>query len=104
MAWIVPGISSFTLVASPLQSKVVGLFPSMGCMVPQMFAARGNRSYLEFWAVIDGLQYLGYITPTVSPQPSVERVARAGHSTMGGTCTHMVMWALLWDLAVRLGG
>jgi hypothetical protein len=54
MAWIVPGISSFTLVASPLQSKVVGLFPSVGCMVPQMFAARGNRSYLEFWAVIDG--------------------------------------------------
>jgi hypothetical protein len=28
--------------APPLQSRVVGLFPRMGCMVPQSFVAGGN--------------------------------------------------------------
>jgi hypothetical protein len=76
----------------------------MECMVPQLFAAGGNRSYLEFWAVINGLWYLGYITPTVAPKPSVEWVVIDGHSTVGRAGTHMVLWALLRDLAARLWG
>jgi hypothetical protein len=50
------------------------------------------------------MRYLGYITPTVAPEPSVERVAGAEHSMVGETGTHMVLWAILWDLAVRLRG
>jgi hypothetical protein len=33
---------SLKLVAPSLQPGEVGLFPSMGCMVPKPFAARGN--------------------------------------------------------------
>jgi hypothetical protein len=33
-------------------------------MVPESFAARGKQSYLEFWAITNGLWYPGYITPT----------------------------------------
>jgi hypothetical protein len=51
-------------VASPLQPGVVGLFPGIGCMVPQLFATRANRSYPEFWAIIDGPWYPGYTTLT----------------------------------------
>jgi hypothetical protein len=34
-------------VALSLQPEEVGLFPGMRCMVPQLFAARGNRPYSE---------------------------------------------------------
>jgi hypothetical protein len=64
IAWIIPEISSFMLVVHPLQSRVVGPFPSTGCLVPQPFAAEGNRSYLEFWAITGGPRYPGYITLT----------------------------------------
>jgi hypothetical protein len=46
----------------------------------------------------------GDISPTVAPEPSVEQVTRAGHSTVGGTGTHMVLWALPWDSVVGLWG
>jgi hypothetical protein len=49
MAWIVLGVNFFRLVAPPLQHGVVGLFPGMECMVPQSFAAGGNRSYPRFF-------------------------------------------------------
>jgi hypothetical protein len=42
------GLDLFRLVAPPLQPRVVGPFPDTGCMDPQLFAARGNRSYSEF--------------------------------------------------------
>jgi hypothetical protein len=51
-------------VAPPLKSRVVGSFSGMGCMVPQVLAARGNRSYQEFWAVTDDPWYPGYFTLT----------------------------------------
>jgi hypothetical protein len=41
----------------PLQSRVVGPFPGTGCVVPQLFAAGGNRSYQEFWAITSGPRY-----------------------------------------------
>jgi hypothetical protein len=73
-------------------------------MVPQLFATGENHSYLEFWAVTGSPQYLGYIILIVAPKPSVERVARTGHSTVGGIGTHMVFWALPQDSVVRLRG
>jgi hypothetical protein len=56
-----PGLVLFRLVAPPLQLGVVGSFPDTGCMVLQPFAAGGNRSYQEFWAVTGGRRYLGYL-------------------------------------------
>jgi hypothetical protein len=73
-------------------------------MISQLFATGRNQSYLEFWVITGGPRYLGYITPMVALEPSIERVAGAGHSTVGGTGTHMVLWALLWDSVVRLWG
>jgi hypothetical protein len=69
---------------------VVGPFSGMGFMVLQPFAAGGNQSYPEFWVVTGTPRYPGYITLTVAPEPLIERVAGAGHSTVGKTGTHMV--------------
>jgi hypothetical protein len=38
------------------------------------------------------------------PEISIDRVARADHSMVGGIGTHMVLWALSQDSAVRLRG
>jgi hypothetical protein len=43
-------------------------------MVPQPFATRGNYPYLEFWAVTGGL---GYFTPIVALELSVEQAEKA---------------------------
>jgi hypothetical protein len=44
-----PRLVLFSLVPPPpLLTGAVGPFPGMRCMVPQLFAAGGNRSYLEF--------------------------------------------------------
>jgi hypothetical protein len=59
-----PGLVLFRLVVPHLQPGVVGPFPGMRCMVPQSFAAGGNRSYPEFWVVTGGPRYSGYIIPT----------------------------------------
>jgi hypothetical protein len=55
----------FRLVAPTLQPGVVRPSLGMGCMLPQPFAAGGNRPYPEFWAVAGGPQYLGYFTPII---------------------------------------
>jgi hypothetical protein len=73
-------------------------------MVPQPFTAGENWSYPEFWTVIGDPRYPGNFTPTADPEPSVEQVALAGHSKVGRTISHMVLWALPWDSAVRLRG
>jgi hypothetical protein len=80
------------LVAPSLQPREVGLFPSTGCMVPQSFATNQQ-------AAVPGVNYNDN-----SPEPLVERVAGADHSTVGRIGTHMILWALLWDLAARLWG
>jgi hypothetical protein len=56
-----PRLVLFRLVTPPLQPRVMGSFPITGYMVPQPFAAGGNRSYLEFWIVTDSLLYSGYL-------------------------------------------
>jgi hypothetical protein len=60
--------------------------------------------YLEFWAVTGIPRYLEYITPILGPEPSIEQVAGARHSTVDGTGTDMVLWTLPRDSAVRLWG
>jgi hypothetical protein len=40
-----PQLVVFRLVGLPLQPIDVGLFPGIGCMVPQPYAAGGSRSY-----------------------------------------------------------
>jgi hypothetical protein len=69
---------------------VVGPFPGMGCMVRQPFAAGGNQSHPEFWAVTGSPRYVGYITSIVAPEPSNRRVAGADHSMVGRIGTHTV--------------
>jgi hypothetical protein len=94
---LLPELVLSRLVAPPLQPSVVGSFPGRGCMVSQPFATRGNRSYLEFWVVTGNPWYPGYFTPIVAPEPSLEWVVGAGHSMVGRTGSHKVLWALLWD-------
>jgi hypothetical protein len=60
-----------------------GPYPSTGYMVSQPFAAGGNRSYPEFGAITGNPWYMGYFTLTIALEPSVKRVAGAGHSIVG---------------------
>jgi hypothetical protein len=76
----------------------------MSCMVHQSFAAGGNRSYLEFWVITGDPWYRGYWTPTVAPEPSIERVDEVGHSTVGRIGTHMLLCVPSRDSVVRLRG
>jgi hypothetical protein len=74
------------------------------CMVPQLYATGGNRSYPGVLGrnqqpTVPRVNY-----PDSSPRALFERVARAGYSTMGGIGSHMVLWALSWDSAVRSWG
>jgi hypothetical protein len=62
MVWIVPEVSSFYVGALPcpiFSLEWLRSFPGLGCIVPQLFASRGNRSYPEFWAITGGPRYLG---------------------------------------------
>jgi hypothetical protein len=61
-------------------------------MVPNHFAAEGNRSYPDYWAVINDPRYPGYKTPTIAPVPFDKRVAGADHLRDGGIGTHMILW------------
>jgi hypothetical protein len=99
--WIALELVLFRLVTPPLQPRVVGSSPAMGCMVPQSFATGGNWSYPKFLAITSDPRYFA---PTVALEPSVERVAGAGHSMVGRTGSHIVLWALPWDSIVRLQG
>jgi hypothetical protein len=58
MIRIAPEISFLGVMTPSLQPGGMGPLTDMGYMVPQPFAAGGNRSYLKFWAVIGDLWYL----------------------------------------------
>jgi hypothetical protein len=104
MAWIILGISSF-YVGGPSSSDWSGgaipwyeVYGSPAiCQLRELIISR-------VLGVTGGPRYPRHITPTVALEPSVEWVAGAGHSTMGGTGTHMVLWALMRDLAAKLRG
>jgi hypothetical protein len=49
-------------------------------MVPQPFAVDGNQLYLDFLPITGDPGYLGYNTPIIAPEPSVEQVARVVRS------------------------
>jgi hypothetical protein len=73
-------------------------------MVPEPFTTGGNPLYLEFCAVTGDSRYPRHFTPIVAPEPSVKWVARAGHSMVGRTGTHMVLQALMWDSCDEIEG
>jgi hypothetical protein len=97
-----PRISSFQVGGPSSSAWSGGAISGFGRMIHQPFAARGNWLYPEFCAVTGDPWYPGYLTPTVAPEPSVERVVGVGHLTVGRTCTHMLLWALPRDSAVSL--
>jgi hypothetical protein len=99
-----PGLVISRLVAPPLQPKVVGLFPGMGVYGSPIICRWREPIVSKFlgrnrWPMVHVL-----FTPTVAPEPSVERVAGASHSTVGRTGSHMVLWALPRGSTVRLRG
>jgi hypothetical protein len=51
-----------------------------------------SRARLQGWAITDAPRYPGYKTPIVAPEPFIEWVARAVHSTEGKISTHMLLW------------
>jgi hypothetical protein len=63
-------------------------------MVLQPFAAGGNRSYSEFWAVISGPRYPGYFTLIVAPEPFVMWAVENVLSTGGGIGAHILLQTL----------
>jgi hypothetical protein len=65
---------------------------SMGCMVLQPFATSGSLLFPDFWVITGDPLYLGYKTPIVASEPSVERMARVVHSMGGRIGTHMILW------------
>jgi hypothetical protein len=56
------------------------------------------------WAITSGSQYLGYKTPTVAIEPSVEHVAEVVHLMGGRIGTHMSLQVPPWDSMVRPWG
>jgi hypothetical protein len=104
MAWIVPMISSFLVSVPSSSAWSGGAVPWFGVDgSPVIFRWREPivfRVWGRNWRpVVPGVYY-----PDSSPEPSVEQVVRAGHSTVGGTGTHMVLWVVQWDSEVRLQG
>jgi hypothetical protein len=77
-----------------------GAIPSMGCMCPQPSCYWRSQSYLGCQAIISDPQYPNYKTPTVVPEPSIERVARAGSLTDGRIGTQMILWGPPWDSGI----
>jgi hypothetical protein len=58
--WIITWISSFSVGDPSSLAWSGGALSGMGCMVPQPFAAGGNWSYLEFWAITGDPWYPRY--------------------------------------------
>jgi hypothetical protein len=68
MVWITLEFS-FIYVSGPSSSvRSGGVISSTGRMVPQPFAAGGNRSYLKFWAVAKRPAVPGVLNLDSSPR------------------------------------
>jgi hypothetical protein len=66
MAWIAPRISYFLVGGRSYSAWSGGALSGMGCMVPQPFATRGNRSYAECWAVTYGQNRNSFVIAVTS--------------------------------------
>jgi hypothetical protein len=60
MVWITPRFSSFLVGGPSSLAMSCGAISGMGCMVPQPFVAKENRSYPKFWAVTGDPRYPRY--------------------------------------------
>jgi hypothetical protein len=65
LAWIAHEFRSFLVGGPSSLARSGGTILDMRCMIFQPFAAGGNRSYLDFWAITGNPRYLGYKTPTI---------------------------------------
>jgi hypothetical protein len=61
MMQIASGFSSFVVGGPSSSTRSYGAISHMGCVVPHLFATRGNRSYPEFWAITDDPWYPGLL-------------------------------------------
>jgi hypothetical protein len=73
MVWIAPGFNSFWVGGPSFSARSGAAISGTECMVPQSFAARGNRSYPKFCAVTGGLSY-----PIFMPKPSTHCMHDSG--------------------------
>jgi hypothetical protein len=73
-------------------------------VVPQLFVAGGNRSYIDLWAITRDLWYSRYMTSIVALVPSIERIAGAVHLMGGRIGIHMLLLMPSRDLVVRPWG
>jgi hypothetical protein len=62
-----------------------------------------SRAGLRGWDVTGIPRYSGYKTLTVAPEPIVEQVVRAIHSTGGRIGTHKLLWVLSQDQLTIMG-
>jgi hypothetical protein len=82
-------ISFYVCGPSP-SARSGGTISGMGYLVPQPFGAGGNWAVSKFVFSITGdPRCPTYKTPIVAPEPSVERMAEAVHSTGGRIGTHI---------------
>jgi hypothetical protein len=104
MMWIVPGISSFQVGGPSSSAWSGGGVPWYEVYVSPVVCHWREPIVSKVLGRSRQPSVPGYITPTITPEPSIERVAEADHSTVGGTATHMVLWALPWYSVVRMQG
>jgi hypothetical protein len=82
----------------------VGPYPVWGTWFPNHFPLEGTGPYIEFWVVTESPWNPGYKTPTVAPEPFIEWVVGAIHSTGDIIGTYMSLRVLLQDSVVRPWG
>jgi hypothetical protein len=67
----------------------MGPYLVQGAWFPNRLLLEGTDLYPDFWAITGGPRYLGYMTLTVAPEPSIKRVIGAVHPTGSRIGTHM---------------
>jgi hypothetical protein len=60
MAWITLRFSPFEVGGPSSSTRIGGAISDTWCMIPQPFAAGGNRSYPDFWVITADPRYPGY--------------------------------------------
>jgi hypothetical protein len=87
-----PNLVHFKLVNPAIQPRSMGPYLAWGTWFLSCMPLEGTWSYLDLMAVTGGLRCPGDKTPIVAPEPSVEWVVEAVHSTGGRIGTHMSLW------------
>jgi hypothetical protein len=97
------GLVLFRLLVPPLQSGVVGSYLVWGIWFSSRLLLQGTGPYPDFFAITGGPRYPGYKTPTVAPEPFVEWVAGAVHSTGQNRYSYVTMGTTVTFYAEGIG-